>query len=122
MLFRFFYTWHFSLLKGETDTSIKGYRTFHSVLYACAVFLIFQRIPWNRILPQRIRRILPAISGCSFGIYLIHRLVMHYESLLLGIGNREWTWRILCIPLTYFICLGIVTLMKRIPLGSDHIG
>ena len=113
--FRFFYTWYWSVRTGITDTSIKGYVYFHSVLYALAVFVFFNRIDWRKTLPEWLVKRIHSISACSFGIFLIHRKVMEYESQWLGIGNRQWTWRILCIPLTYLVCLGIVALIRKIP-------
>ena len=115
VLFRFFHTWYWSVQTGVTDASIKGYSWFHSVFYACAVFVLGCRIPWNKILPEWLRKRIPDISACSFGIFLIHRMVMQYESAWLGIGNRNLVWRTVCVPLTYLVCLGIISLIRRIP-------
>ena len=115
VLFRFFYTWYWSVQTGVTDVSIKGYQIFHSVLFSCAVFVAGCRIPWNRILPKWLQKQIPDMAACSFGIYLIHRTVMEYESQWLGLGNNRWSWRTLCVPLTYLVCLGIIKLIRRIP-------
>lgn len=115
LFFRFFYTWYWSVQLGATDVSIKGYSWFHSVFYACAVFVLGCRIPWRKILPQWLQKRIPDISACSFGVFLIHRMLMQYESEWLGIGNNDLIWRTLCVPLTYLVCLGIVSLIRRIP-------
>ena len=122
LLLRFFYTWHFSLLSGVTDTSIKGYSRFHSVLYACAVFVLALRIPWARILPGWLKKALPALSGCSFGVFLIHRMVMRYEMAWLGLGNSDLVWRLPCILLTYCLSLLIVAGIKKIPILKVIVG
>ncbi len=122
VLLRFFYTWYFSAKNGVTDTSIKGYPLFHSVFYACAVFVFMNRIPWDRLLPQRLKDRLPAISACSFGVFLIHKTVMYYEKLLLGLGDGSWAWRLLFIPVTYAVSLGIVMLIRKIPGGKYLVG
>lgn len=122
VLFRFFYTWHFSIINGKTDTSIKGYTTFHSVLYACAVFLAVQQIPWNRILSDKIKNKLPDIADCSFGVILLHPMVMKCESLVLGIGDDSWIWRIICAPLTYMVTLCIVKMLRKMPLLKRLMG
>ena len=122
VLFRFFYTWYFSVQTGITDTSIKGYERFHSVFWACAVFILLMRIPWDRIASANAKKYLSELSECSFGVFLIHRMVMKYESLLLGIGNRNWTWRILCIPLTYIVSLAIVFCLRKIPVIKRLMG
>jgi len=120
--FRFAYTLHFSFLKGTTDTTIKGYRYFHSVFYAVAVFVLGRQISWDRILPVWLKRKLPAIASCSFGVYLIHYLVMYYEKLILHIGDNYAVWRIPCIFLTYFICLAIVSGLRKIPVLKYLVG
>ena len=117
VLFRFFYTWIRSEQLQSTDTSIKGYALFHSVFFACAVFVLLYRIPWNKVLSQWLKSRIPNISSCSLGIYLIHWMVMLLEKSWLGLENNMWTWRILCVPLTYVISLGIVALIRKIPGG-----
>ncbi len=122
VLFRFIYTWYYSVQKGSTDTTIKGYAQFHSVFFACAVFVLLSRIPWNRILPEWLKKIIPSLSACSLGVYLIHWIVMMYERHLLGLGNNDWTWRTVFIPVTYLVSLGIVMLIRKIPGGKALTG
>lgn len=122
VIFRFIYTLHFSVLHQMTDTSIKGYHAFHSVFYSCAVFLIFTQIPWCRIIPGKLQRIVPAISGCSFGIYLIHHAVMRLEMSVTGFTNGDWVWRVFFIPVTYFISLSIVYCIRKIPIARFTVG
>lgn len=104
-----------SIRNGATDTSIKGYIMFHAVFLSVAVFVWIKQIRWERWLPKGLIDKLPLISSCSFGVYLIHRIVMYYESSLLGISTKSHWWRIVCIPLTYIISLGIVLILKKIP-------
>ena len=118
VIFRFVYTLILSEKAGVTDTSIKGYSQFHSVFYACAVFVLLSRVPWDRILPEWLKKRLKDISACSLGIYLIHRMVMRYEGALLGLGNGDFLWRSLCVVLTYAVCLGIVAAIRKIPGGK----
>lgn len=88
---------------------------FHAVFLSVAVFVWIKQIRWERWLPKGLIDKLPLISSCSFGVYLIHRIVMYYESSLLGISTKSHWWRIVCIPLTYIISLGIVLILKKIP-------
>lgn len=122
LIFRFGYMLHFSVLTGVTDTTIKGYTIFHSVFYSVAVFIFLKQVNWNRIIPEKVRKLIPAISACSFGIYLIHKRVMYVEMMLLGINDFYWTWRILCIPLTYLVSLAIVWLIRKIPYLKITVG
>lgn len=125
-LFRYFYTLLLSTESGVTDTSIKGYLIFHGVLYSVAVFVFLRQINWERILPENIKDVLPLLSSCSFGIFLIHKVVMYYESNLLlwlfDIDKRSIIWRLLLIPMTYVVCLSIILLMKQIPVVKRIVG
>lgn len=53
-LFRFVYTYVFSIKNGKTDVSIKGYVMFHAVFLAVAVFVWGENVRWNRFLPRRL--------------------------------------------------------------------
>lgn len=122
VLLRFFYTWYFSAKNGMTDTSIKGYAMFHSVFYAAAAFVALCQVNWNKILPGWLKKILPDLSACSFGIFLIHRFIMHYEQQILGLGNGSWAWRLVFIPVTYAVTLGVVWVIRKIPGGKWIVG
>ena len=58
---------------------------------------------------------LTILSSCSLGIYLIHKLAMSYELYFLQIKVDNVYWRFLGPFLTYFLCLSIVLVIKRIP-------
>ena len=115
VLFRFIYTWYFSALHGATDTSIKGYGSFHGVLYSAAVFLFLYWAPWEKLFRHKARRFISHLSSYSFGIYLLHQLVMYYEANLFQLNNNI-IWRTLCIIPTYVICVIIIATFKRIPI------
>lgn len=106
---------HYSILQGSTNTTIKGYNMFHSVFYATAIWVMANHIDWNRLIPEWLKSRLPAISSCSLGIYLIHRFIMHYEQTLFHIDHHSLMWRTVFIFITYFICLSLVYVMKKIP-------
>ena len=115
VIFRYVYTFHYSFLRGETDTTIKGYMMFHSVFWAAAVFVLGMQIPWEKIFSEKFRALLPKISACSFGVYLIHRIVMPVEAQLFSLDDHSLLWRTACIFLTYGISLGITMVLKKIP-------
>ena len=114
-MLRFIYTYIMSVNTGKTDTSIKGYIMFHAVFLSVAVFVWIRQINWNRYLPRWLIDRLSLLSSCSFGIYLFHRIAMYYERSWLGLSTKSPWWRIACIPLTYLISLGIVLILKKIP-------
>lgn len=120
-LFRYIYTYVFSVKNGQTDVSIKGYVMFHAVFLSVAVFVWAQSVNWERWLPEIIIKKLPFLSSCSFGVYLIHSIVMYYEKMLLHISVQGHFWRILMVPCTYLISLAIICLLKKIPVIGKYL-
>lgn len=114
-LLRFVYTYILSIQNKKTDTSIKGYVIFHAVFLSVAVFEWGKNVRWEKWLPEWLKRWLPMISACSFGVYLIHKIVMYYERIGIGISTKSHIWRIGFIPITYLVSLGIVMVLKKIP-------
>ena len=118
LLFRYVYTLILSINTEVTDTSIKGYVRFHSVFLSVAVFVFLKHVDWEKVIPGKIREWLPIISSCSFGIFLIHKVIMYYERATIGlfeINTKSIIWRVGFVPVTYIVCLVCVMIMKRIP-------
>ena len=120
-LFRFIYTYIFSMQKGETDTTIKGYVMFHAVFLSVAVFEAAKNVPWNRLLPDRFLSKLSVISSCSFGIYLIHPVIMHYEKLFFHMSVSQHIWRFGFVFCTYLISFFIIYVIKLIPIIGRYL-
>ena len=121
LIFRYVYTYILSIQKESTDVSIKGYTMFHAVFLAVAVFELAKNVKWEKYLPDTIIEKLPKLSSCSFGIYLIHSIVMYYEQTIFHVSREGHIWRILLVPCTYCISLGIIFLLKKIPLIGKYI-
>ena len=121
LAFHFGFRYYLSILHQTADTTVKGYSFFHCVFYSAAVFELLKNVDWN-FLPDRIKKALPFLSSCSFGIYLIHRGIMHLEMHLLHMTNMDLIWRTACIPLTYILCLCIVAAMRKIPIVNYVVG
>ena len=112
---RFIYTYVRSIRAGATDTSIKGYPMFHAVFLTLAVFVFVRQIPWETILSPRVKKAAAWLSARSFGIFLVHKIVLYYELEFTHLKNTSFIWRILMIPVTYVISLAVVTVLKKIP-------
>ena len=119
--FRFTYTYVMSAAAQATNTDIKGYKMIHAVSLASAVFVFIKHVDWEKCLPQWLKKALPKLASCSLGVYLLHTLVIYYEQKLLHLGVRDLTFKTICIPLTYVICVLIITLLKKIPLIGKYI-
>lgn len=110
-LIRYFGTLHYSLVNGKLDKFLFGYMHFHSVLLALAVFVFVK----YTFIDSKHSKLISLLSSCSLGVYLIHKLVMHYELKLLNLTEDNIYWRFLGAFLTYIVCLCIVLLIKKLP-------
>lgn len=120
VIYRYIGTYHFSLLNGKLDRFLFGYVHFHSVILAVAVFIFVKEIS-NRKIILRNFKIISFLSSCSLGVYLIHKFVMGYELNFLRLKSDDIIWRTFGIAITYFVCVGIVFLIKKIPFLGKHI-
>lgn len=115
-LLRYGVTFHLSTRDGIINKTFFSYTGFYSVFLACAVFVFFKhsgickRIAEN----QTVAGLFSKLAGCSFGVYLIHMIILR----LLGkiIPQNCWEWRLLVPFLIYIICLVIVLAVKKIPI------
>ena len=117
LIFRYSVTYYLSTRDGVVNRLLFDYIQFHSVFLAVAVFVFIKNIQWEKIFKTpKSRVVLAQISSCSFGIYLIHTLVMHHEIKIFGIDIYSIKWRIGGAILTYIVCLCIVYILKKIPI------
>lgn len=118
ILYRYIITYILSKSSGIVIEKVWGYSSWHCILLTLFIFIIIKDS--NKIIAlaknKRISSIITKISSCSFGIYLIHQIVMYYERILFNINVYSWQWRTLGILSTYFISLLIVYGFKKIPI------
>lgn len=112
LVLRYGVTYFLTLQDGSTNYMLSSYIYFTGVLPAVAVFMLAQRIPWDRFIREKFVNVLATISSCSLGIYLIHILVMDAELKYFKFNDDQLLWRTIMPFVTYFICLGIVLLVK----------
>ncbi|WP_180326749.1 acyltransferase [Raoultibacter phocaeensis] len=116
LVFRYAFTYVGSYELGATDRTLFTYTAFTAVLPALAVFLLFKQHDWSSPFFSKHARAITAISGCSFGIYLIHKIILDYLIVgYLDIGYDRILLRIVCPFVLYLGTLGIVYLIKKIP-------
>ena len=115
-IFRYLGIYILSSTNQQTDSTFMDYGQFYSVILASAVFVFVKNINWNKyIRTDKQKNILAKMAGCSFGVYLIHMLIMEYERHILELDVSNIKWRLLCPILTYFISISIVLIIKKIP-------
>lgn len=113
---RYAATWLLSTKDGAINKTFFGYTAYFSVFLAMAVFVFFKHLPLMKWLESRPKlvAVIQEISGCSFGIYLVHMLVIRMVRRV--IPNTGWEWRLLVPFLIYAIALLLVYVLKKIPL------
>ncbi len=117
LLIRYFGTYFLSRRDGVINRLFFNYLYFTALFLTLAVFVFIKNINLNKIFKtEKTAKIISRISSCSFGIYLIHQIVMTYEIKFLSINTRSWEWRTIGAICTYIICLGIVYVIKKIPI------
>ena len=105
-----------SVRQGEIYRMFWGYLNFPTVFLSIGIFLFFRYSDWNKLVRnERTIKIVKSISSASFGIYLLHMMVMNYFWDL-GVDVYGLKWRVLGAPLIYCICLLLVKFMQKIPI------
>lgn len=114
-LYMYFGTIQISEQNGGFYNDLIDYQSFVSYGFAFAVFLLFKQIGFQFIRHPRLLRVISAVSGASFGIYLIHMLIMNNMVSIFHINQYSYTWQLLGQFPVYIIGLIIVLLVKKIP-------
>ena len=109
---RYVVTYFLTVQEGSSNYLLSEYVYITSIIPAVAVFMIAQRIPWNRYIKGKSVAVLAAISGCSLGIYLIHMLILDVEFWIFKFNGTEFVWRVVMPIATYLVCLAIVWVVK----------
>lgn len=114
LIYRYFLTYIPSKEYGYVVKNFWGYTTWYCILLSASVFLIIKYLKFNNV-KDKLSKIISKISGCSYGVYLIHQMIMYYEKHLLNINTSSWKWRTIGIVSTYLISLIIILILKKIP-------
>lgn len=115
-LIRFVSTLIISQRIGDIYRDLWGYFNFPSVMLSVAVFVWFQYHDWHLIEKHEgVQKLISTVSGCSFGVYLIHYYFVWKMPGILGLSTASWQWRTLGIFVVYFVSLAIVWIIKKIP-------
>ena len=122
-------TYRLTEIKGSLDQYLYEYLSPNTIIIAAAIFMAFRYVHWDRVFSgARSVGVITALSGASFGIYLVHPMVLWAlgtdgVGAILGapISAQLFDQPGIGIPVTLLITLGvslaIVQLLRRIPLG-----
>lgn len=79
LLLRYFSTLLLSSQQIGNYEVFWGYLNFPSFILATAVFVFAKNVDWHKILrTPRAEHALSKLSGCGFGVYLMHSLVLFW--------------------------------------------
>lgn len=122
LLSRYVGAYKYSMRDGEKNLLFFNYTYIYAYGIAIAVFVLFKYINWRQYVniisscfKCNMEHIISSLSGCSLGIYLIHKEIMPYELKLLNIDTSNLLWRTIGPILTYVVCFIIVYTIKKIP-------
>ena len=118
LLFRFAYTYINSSQAMGVDRLLFSYGAFTAVFPSVWIFLTFKRVEpaISKRLTKRGFRLLMSASQSSFGIYLIHKLLL--DNIICGAMHvsMDSLWLKTVGPIIVFtICWVIVALLRKIP-------
>ena len=115
LIYRYLTTFVLSKEAGYVVKTTWGYSSWHSILLASSVLLFIKNLKVNYKL-NKYEKYITSIAGCSFGIYLIHQIIMYYEINIFNINISSWEWRTIGIITTYLISLLMVFIIKKVPI------
>lgn len=105
-----------SVRDNTTNQLYMNYLGFPALFLALGVFVFFRYLCMDRIvISERVRQSLEKISSCSFGIYLLHILVINKMAKIPFFAKYSVQWYFFWPFICYLICLVIVFFVKRIP-------
>ncbi len=112
---RFGMTLYLSLKNNTLNRMFFDYLGYYSVFLACAVFVFFKYCPLVHKIAtsEKACKVLKTLSGCSFGVYLMHMIIFRFFERFLT--PFTWQWRLLMPFAIYAIALGVTYLLKKIP-------
>lgn len=115
-LLRYESTVIWSAEEGALVKTFWGYMNFPTVFLAAGVFVAIKSIRWETLFKtETSRRAVSAVAGTGFGVYLMHMIVYRILQNVTEIDPCSYTWRFAVPFVIYFICVGAVSIMKKIP-------
>lgn len=106
-----------SLLSLHQDQFVNEYLTIFEGFIVIFVFMVGRDVFKKIKLTSKIKKIIQQISGCTFGIYLIHGFVFTFmirtDTIYTGIGYVD-AW--LMVFLVFFIGLLVTYVLRKIPI------
>lgn len=116
IVYRYCFAAFLSVSDGSLNKLTWGYGQFHTILLSSAVFVFVKNLRFTCLNKnKKLSSVISLLAQCSFGVYLVHKLIMYYEVDLLDIDTKSILWRTIGVLLTYAVSVVIVLALKKIP-------
>ncbi|WP_144061522.1 acyltransferase [Bacillus sp. 1NLA3E] len=116
VMISFISTYILTLKMQKLDSFFMEYESISVLMSSISIFLLFKSIPWERLIKHHgCQLLVNKLSAASFGIYLVHIMVMKNFELLTGWGNDSRSFMVFGAVIIYFISLFIILILKKIP-------
>lgn len=117
LLIRYGYTYVSSSSLGQVDRLFFNYMAFTAVIPSAALFMWFKNNEPHFAGLAKHQKLITTVSGASFGVYLIHKLVLdNIVCGLLGVSMQSICLRFIAPVIIWAICTAIVLGIQKIPL------
>ncbi len=116
LVFRY---WGLRLLSerdGATNQLFMNYKAFPALFLALGVFVL-ARYGLQRVrVSERAARFMSKVAACSFGVYLIHNMVLHIMEKIPFFNKYSVQWYFVWPVFCYIVCVIIIAIARKIPL------
>ncbi|MBR0139701.1 MAG: acyltransferase family protein [Firmicutes bacterium] len=110
--------------RGKAVETLYGYSTLNVFFMTIAVFLLFRSLYENKSFAPKARSIIGRLSKYSFGVYLVHVLIIRQLKSRLGIYCLSFD-PLLCVPLltvlVFLLSNAVSALLDRIPFVKKYL-
>lgn len=111
-----FGTYFLSVDKSEVNMFFYSSNVLPLFVYSIAIFVFFLSIKWDKIIIYpNVIKIIHKISDATFGIYIIHMIVLYYYRRLVISDMHSIRYMMTAPLVAWIISLAIILIMKRIP-------
>ncbi|MDO4775250.1 MAG: acyltransferase [Aerococcaceae bacterium] len=110
-------TYYYSHSVGAVNSQFKGYLNVPSVLYAVAIFTWFKCHAKEWV--TGLNRLVQWFASETFGVYLIHWMVINAAEYLLKINPHSIVYRTVGGVLIFIVSTLIIKLLKRMPFVAE---
>lgn len=115
-LFKCFYTVFVSLDAGKYLYTAENQNNVPNIVMTVAIIVLAKYISWDKIFRSDLsKKILSTIASCSFGVYLMHMLLIGLEQRYLKAELLSGFYMLVLPLIVYGVGVGVTFIVKRIP-------